>query len=325
MVHAECPIRSNQNWTSSSGRPATVAGVTRHNGKRELYDLLKTVTDLDLRTACVGALRAWRKAHPGVTNYSDPVEAPCHDRFRVREDFGVGVVTLLAAQRQPKKAEIEAMAEPFGDHLNHVWMTGVAEFLWWFMDAGLGVEVKGYPPGEPGYPTEIRLTRAGVRFLEATDDHPLLPGYLDRLASRCPGLPDDVKVLLLDARACLDRLLLRPAIALMGVALEAAIEAVAETLVLRSHLAPAVMEQSAARRIASLRAVVDQVMPGTKSQDRDNRFAAIRALEYCDLLRRRRNDAAHTRPTFDFTDREEAEEYFVSAARHLPNLWRLVA
>lgn len=84
------------------------------------------------------------------------------------------------------------------------------------------------------------------------------------------------------------------------------------------------MDQSAARRISSIRAVVDAAMPGTSAQDRDGRFSAHRALDYCDLLRRRRNDASHSSPTFAFTDREETEEFLVSAGRHLPNLWRLM-
>jgi hypothetical protein len=45
--------------------------------------------------------------------------------------------------------------------------------------------------------------------------------------------------------------------------------------------------------------------------------------DFADQLRRRRNDAAHTTPKYDFEDREEAEEFLVSAGRHLPNVWRM--
>jgi hypothetical protein len=47
------------------------------------------------------------------------------------------------------------------------------------------------------------------------------------------------------------------------------------------------------------------------------------AYEFADQLRRRRNDASHTAPTYGFEDREEVEELIISAGRHLPDLWRL--
>jgi hypothetical protein len=64
-------------------------------------------------------------------------------------------------------------------------------------------------------------------------------------------------------------------------------------------------------------------MPGGTPQERDDRFAAHAAYEFADMLRRRRNDASHTAPTYGFEDRGEAEELIVSAGRHLPNLWRV--
>ena len=72
----------------------------------------------------------------------------------------------------------------------------------------------------------MRLTARGARLLDGTDDDPLLPGFLDRIRLRCPDLPDGVVALLADARECLDRCLLRPAVILMGVAYELAIEEV---------------------------------------------------------------------------------------------------
>ena len=57
--------------------------------------------------------------------------------------------------------------------------------------------------------------------------------------------------------------------------------------------------------------------------ERDDRFAVHAAYQFADALRRRRNDAAHTTPTYGFDDRQETEELLVSAGRHLPNLWSL--
>ena len=58
-------------------------------------------------------------------------------------------------------------------------------------------------------------------------------------------------------------------------------------------------------------------------QEREERFAVRAAYDFADQLRRRRNDAAHTAPKYDFEDREEAEEFLISAGRHLPNVWRM--
>jgi hypothetical protein len=116
---------------------------------------------------------------------------------------------------------------------------------------------------------------------------------------------------------------MRPAIVLMGVAYELAVERAVETLVTRGALLQAVLDKKAAARIADIKAVIDAIMPGSTPQERDDRFAAHTAYDFADLLRRRRNDASHTAPTYGFEDRNEVEELLVSAGRHLPNLWKV--
>ena len=78
------------------------------------------------------------------------------------------------------------------------------------------------------------------------------------------------------------------------------------------------MEKKAAVRIAAARDVVETIVT-----DRERRFAILAAHDFADSLRRRRNDASHTTPTFGFEDREECEELQVCAGRHLPHLWAL--
>jgi hypothetical protein len=46
-------------------------------------------------------------------------------------------------------------------------------------------------------------------------------------------------------------------------------------------------------------------------------------LDFSDDLRRRRNDASHTKPRFGFESRAEIDELLVAAGRQLPVLWRL--
>ncbi len=98
-----------------------------------------------------------------------------------------------------------------------------------------------------GFPYWLLLTQAGLRFIDATEDHPLRPGFMDRLIARCPGLPDEVTSLLTDARRCLDAGLMRPAIVLMGVAYEVAVERVAESLVKKGRLKQADLDDKAAK------------------------------------------------------------------------------
>src|SRR5678815_5954672 len=86
----------------------------------------------------------------------------------------------------------------------------------------------------------------------------------------------------------------------------------------------------AAARITAVRNVIDNVLTPPphrppSPQLIDDRHAARHACDFANALRRRRNDASHTAPTYGFDDREETEELIVSAGRHLPNLWHLVS
>jgi hypothetical protein len=171
-------------------------------------------------------------------------------------------------------------------------------------------------------PITLRLTRAGLRFLAADEDHPLLPLFLERVLLRCAGLPDSVISLLAQASACLDHGLMQPAIVLTGVAYEAAVGEVVDVLVRRSQLGAPVQGMKAAQRINAVKAQIDNILPGATQKERDDRFATHAAYDFADQLRRRRNDASHTAPTYGFDDRQKSEEFIISAGRHLPNLWR---
>ncbi len=274
-----------------------------------MKELLKGLSDEEVRQLCVEALRAWRKSHPNETQVA------------MHGALGRELVSLLSNRRttplaysgtSPHEALIDAVADPGFE--------GVAEFVNWFVRAGLAWAL-GAVANQ--YPITLHLTRSGQRFLDGSKEHPLLPQFVDRLAQRCPNLPDDVLSLLVDSRSCLDHGLMRPAIQLMGVAHEMAIEHIVNSLVTKTKLTPVVATQKAAMRIAAVRALIDQVMPNSSVQEKEERFAVHAAYDFADQLRRRRNDASHTAPKYDFEDREEAEEFLVSAGRHLPNLWRM--
>jgi hypothetical protein len=143
------------------------------------------------------------------------------------------------------------------------------------------------------------------------------------LQKRCPWLPGDVVSLMADARGCLDHGLMRPAIVLLGVSYEVAIEHLVVSLssLARGLLPATLIEASAAKCITEIEKLVDSLFPGPTMKD--DRAAVHAACEFANQLRRRRNDAAHTQPTYGFEDREEVEELVISAGWHLPNLWRV--
>ena len=272
--------------------------------------LLEGLSDLEVRELCIQALRERHGRFP----------LPC--QFSVHGELGREVLRLRIADLPNVRLQhgVDRIKEVFLEALDQPWMTPVVEFMDWFVRAGFAFPLSSTPNA---YPITLRLTRVGVRFLEQTDDHPLTPGHIDRLRTRCPGLGEDIVSLLADCRKCFDHALLRPAVVVMGVAYETAVESVAESLVTAGALPPNVLDLGAARRLADVRRAIDTHLPAGTAAERDHRFAVHAAYDFADQLRRRRNDASHTTPRYGFEDRQEIEEFLVSASRHLPPLWSL--
>lgn len=274
-----------------------------------MTELLAGISDVEVRELCIESLRVWRKSRPGQS------QTALHDTFGtelVRQLYERKPELRPTPDTDPKQSLIDSLAQPGFE--------AVAEFICWFVQAGFAWPLVGETNQ---YPITLHITRSGLRFLEGSSDHPLLPGFVNRIATRCPRLPDAVQALLLDARACLDHGLMRPAIQLMGVTYEVAIEHVVDSLVARQALAATVADEKAARRIAAIRGVINTVLPNSTLQQKEDRFAVHAAYDFADQIRRRRNDASHTTPRYDFEDRHEAEEFLISAGRHLPYLWQM--
>jgi hypothetical protein len=166
---------------------------------------------------------------------------------------------------------------------------------------------------------EVRTGEAAdiANVSEGTIRKRLVPVRVEQVRSPGRGTRYVHYYALEDAEALRDKKM-RPAIVLVGVAYEMAIERIAETLVTKAHLKPADLELNSAKLLVKVKAQVKNVL-----LDREQQFAADAACDFADQLRRRRNDAAHTAPTYGFEDREEAEEFVVSAGRHMPHLWRM--
>jgi len=288
----------------------------------------------ELRALGLEALRIWRQRPAQSRHQPDAVERQTSDVFLLKADFGIELIKLLAQHKRVLKPDIGVMQHAFDDDdaMHTVWMGGVLEFLWWLERAGLAVAVEfgkkrnpSYPnqPDQRWYPAMMRLTSKGVRLIDGSDDNPILPGFLDRIRVRCPSLPDDVIALLVDALACCDHSLMRPAVVLMGVAYELAIEHVVDVLASKNLVSANTPGQKPGERIKRIKELLATPQVNTVLPNSDDRIAAGAAYDFADHLRQRRNEAAHTTPIYDFDHTAETEEFLVSAGRHLPALWSL--
>ncbi len=271
--------------------------------QQAVRDLLEKLTAEEVRVMGIEALRRCR------TTIAPDGEISMHG------DFGRAMVPLLAEgtgttieAQNGKEAFLECQAEP--------WMNDVVEFIWWMIRAGFLIPRLAHDNGNL---VRMRLTVAGGCFLDSKVDHPLLPGALERVRARCPGIPDEVIEYLVDAHSCLEHALARPSIVLAGLAYEAAIDKVVEVLANRGLVASRLGDQKAWKKISVVGPAIPHVF--SKAEDREKSFAATAAWDFADTLRRRRNDGSHPRPVFDFSDLTEVQEFFVSALRHLPGLW----
>jgi len=238
-------------------------------------------------------------------------------------DLGRLVIPLLAQRKgapEPSPNDINAMKEPFIDCLGLTWMSSVVEFTWWLERAGLAVVLQR---ARDGYATMFRLTKRGSAVLDRSDDDPLIPGFLERIKERCPDLPDGVVSLLVDARACFDNALLRPAVMLMGVAYELAIETVLDKLQTKGLVPAKTLELEAGMRLRRVREFLRSEEVKHVIVDRDDKRRVEAAYDFADQLRLWRNDAAHTKPAYDYENAAETETILASAGWHLSGLWLL--
>src|SRR6266700_1583293 len=162
-------------------------------------ELLQGVSAEQFRGFGIEALRRWRK-HANSSS------------FQIHGDFGLEIVPLLAQAKNRTGVDPNAVKEPFLSEQGHPWMLPVIDFTAWLVAAGLAVPLQFNTSS--GYRVPYGLTTAGFRLFGGYEDHPSLPGFVDRVVARCPGLPDEVPVHLVDARACLDYGLGRPAVSL---------------------------------------------------------------------------------------------------------------
>lgn len=265
-----------------------------------LKELLDGLSDREVAELCTAALRQWRRTRPTERMAS------------MHGTLGLHVAPLLCERRKATGDPL-LLKEPFASTAqNEPWMRPVMDFVWALVRRGF---IYPLQLSQGGQLLSFQLTGDGERLFSTDADHPLVPGFLERAKGRVPQLGDAVVAHLADAHACWDRGLLRASVSLLGLAYETGIDEIASAMLTAGLLSN--VEEKAAKRIAQLRASIG------KPTGNDPRWSTLAALDFADLLRERRNEAAHPRPTLPFDDAAEVEEFLISAARHLPGLYLL--
>jgi hypothetical protein len=272
-----------------------------HLAMRNVEKLLGGMTVEEFRVIGVQALRLWRRS------------SPSSDSFSVHGEFAASVLPLLGVKRG--MVVDSGAAGPFFNGLASSWMQPVIDFLAWIAISGLAMPLYDSNPNVGGYAVRYRLTSTGARFLDADEDHPLLPGFVERVVKRCKDLPDEVAAHLADAQTCAEHGLGRPAIVLAGLAYEAAEDAAVEFLETAGKLKLR-RNAKAAEKISEVKKIIPTVLT-----DIERRSRAETAWDFADRLRERRNQGSHPGAFPDFSDMTEVHELLLSAGRNLPGLW----
>ena len=224
--------------------------------------------------------------------------------------------------RQQLPIEGATKFAPLSDALQYDHGADVLAFLLWLERSGLGYHLGR--SGNANYVDWIRLLPAGLSFFAGNDDaSPYLPDWIGRVKRSCSGITDEITSALEDAVSCFEHGLNRPAIALLGVAFEAAMMELFEALsgVYGVPTTPA-KPQKAGEYITAIRSGIDVRIQSSETDYKEKRASIRRACDFADDLRLRRNQASHPMGA-SFDDASEVEELFLSTARKLPQLWLL--
>jgi hypothetical protein len=279
------------------------------SGETETADVIDKLGVEGVRALGIRSLREFRTAYPTVRVVS------------THGHLGLKFFELLTAEYENLQINPVASKEIFIECDERVRFRLILEFIWWLVRVGYVIP---RTLTASGIPTLLQLTDAGMRLADpkSDDDHPMLPGFLGRLQQRVPGIIDEVIAHLDDARSCLEHGLNRPAMVLIGLAYETAIEHLGDYLVSVSKLNQKTWDATwnAEKRINLIR----QALPTCGMKPYDLSQVTL-ALDCADRIRVRRNDASHTVASYAFDHREEIDEYLVSACRHLPQLWILAS
>ncbi|MCC6808245.1 MAG: hypothetical protein IT381_12555 [Deltaproteobacteria bacterium] len=236
-------------------------------------------------------------------------KAPDRRPFSVHGDFGLIAMGILF----PEAVEEDriAMKEVFLSGQTGPELRTIFETWWAFVRRGLLIPTQHFQ----GQWIYFTLTDAGARAVSNVD-HPYSANALERLAARCPELPELVLTSIDDAILCAQHALYRASVTLVGLAYEATIEQVLEAFVAKGR---AKLPFKAGDRVGELKRVLDAI----SSVHKDERRMLASAIDFGDHLRERRNEASHAKSELPFDSADEIDEWLAGALRHLPVLWSM--
>ena len=261
--------------------------------------LVQGLTDSKIRSSMLEAIRR--------------DQARNWNALQLNGSFGIEFLNVLAEVKSVSPLD-QVCKEVFYESGGHERLVPLLDALWWGVRTGLLVPGEIGGRGTATFGGVFLATSLCRRVLENPDDVPFAPDFVRRAKERCPGLADTVVVHLEDSHACHEIGLERPAVVMLGLAYEAAIEAVLDALAKLGHQFK--MPREAKDRIDLLRKLLPKVVP-----DDERRRKAEEAIAYAEQLRSRRNQASHTEAHWPFTDHEEVDELLLSGGRHLPEMW----
>ncbi len=193
--------------------------------------------------------------------------------------------------------------------------TKVAAAVWRFVNRGWA-----YPTFVGGHSSGpraggLRLTALGEQVCSVRpDDSPSRLGFFERLRGENTGVDEEVFERLIDASACLDSGLARPAVVMLGVAAEvttAQAFRTVRTLNLTKAKEPEFKEQ-----LVAIVAAIDSVA-GLNSEQKHRLHMACVSIETIRVLRN--NASHHGNPN---PESLLVHDQITSACIHLPLVWR---
>ena len=275
---------------------------------------LKSTPHEELRRALLGALAQLR------SNPNHPRLIPYHTLLAHTEN-ALGRPGLLAAIKERQLGFVMQTAKPVDEHYDNA---AILAAVWSLVADGTIVPRlqsvgnalnNGRDAVEIGY---VSVTPQGDALLTALPRHPRFPGGLQPLVTRHPSLEEEIAPRLDDAARCIDKGLARPAIVMIGLAVETAVQNAEETLTKAGKWPqPPNARINQQQRIGLMTKAIELHYTTKEAKHR-----LTLAMSLVEQVRVKRNLAAHD-PAQTFVV-EQADRLLVAAVSEIETIYDLI-
>ena len=281
----------------------------------QTMDALRDVSHSDLRRGIVRALAALREQRPQQRLFE-------FQALLVRTVCELGHPTLVWAAQNQTVFDVPPMGTPNAHPNEYPDNPRMLAAVWSLIEDGIIIprfhvgNASNLNNGESIVRlSHLTLTPLGEAVVGATPDHPRFSGALKRLADRHPAMPPEISARLEDAVICINRNLARPAVVMVGQAMERALDVVADSLGQQQSRSSG-RPPTAMGRIADVEKVCAQYYKG------EERHKLHFACGHAEMIRERRNAAAHDGvETFDLP---EADQLLVLAVGAIESFFSII-